>query len=289
MPRVSVVVPHYSDFERLDLCLAALERQAFPRQQFEIVVADNDSPQGRDAVAKVVAGRARLTFVTTKGAGPARNGGVAAARGEVIAFTDSDCVPEPGWLAAGVQALARSDLVGGAMRVLVNDPARITPEEAFEVLFAFDNRGYVEKKGFSVSANLFCFRSTFERVGGFSTSKVSEDLEWCRRATAMGYALAYTPDAVVGHPARATWEELVHKWRRVNLESFGLAALEPFGRTRFALKTAALPISSIAHTPKALVAPSGLSLEQRWAALKVLYRLRMWRLRDSAALLSGRR
>ncbi len=151
MPRVSVVVPHYSDLEGLAICLSALERQAFPRRNFEIVVADNDSPQGRDAVAEVIAGRARLTVVTTKGAGPARNGGVAAARGETIAFIDSDCVPEPGGSPSGVQRSDRYDIVGGAMRVLVNDPGHITPEEAFEMLFAF-NRRSTSRRRVSVSA-----------------------------------------------------------------------------------------------------------------------------------------
>ena len=187
MPRVSVVIPHYSDLKGLAICLSALERQTFPRRDFEIVVADNASPQGKDAVAEVIAGRARLTVVTTKGAGPARNGGVAAARGETIAFIDSDCVAEPEWLASGVRALDRYDIVGGAVRVLVDNPNNMTPEEAFEMLFAFNQKVYVERKGFSGSGNLFCARSTFERVGGFSSAKVSEDLEWCHRATAMGY------------------------------------------------------------------------------------------------------
>ena len=240
-------------------------------------------------MAGVIAGRARLTLVTTKGAGPARNGGVAAARGETIAFIDSDCVAEPEWLAAGVRALDRYDIVGGAVRVLVDDPDHKTPEEAFEMLFAFNQKVYVERKGFSGSGNLFCARSTFERVGGFSSAKVSEDLEWCHRATAMGYTLGYEPLAVVGHPARSTWDELIKKWRKTNLETFGLAVLRPFGRAGFAAKAAALPVSAVAHTPKVLFQPAPLTVAQRFAALRVLYRLRMWRLADSLSLLSGRK
>ncbi len=53
------------------------------------------------------------------------------------------------------------------MTVLAPDPARPTPAEAFELVFAFDNESYVRKKGFTVSANLFCTRAVFDRVGGF--------------------------------------------------------------------------------------------------------------------------
>ena len=78
------------------------------------------------------------------------------------------------------------------------------------------------------------------------------------------------------------------KWRKTNLETFGLAVLHPFGRVGFGFKAAALPASALAHTPKVLLQPAPLTLSQRMAALKVLYRLRVWRLSDSMALLSGR-
>ena len=124
--RVSVVVPHYSDLRGLAACLDALDRQTYPRDGFEIVVADNASPEGPEALNSVVAGRARVTIVTDRGAGPARNGGVALSQGTILAFTDSDCIPAPGWLAAGLTALSGHDIVGCAMRVLVADPGRPT-------------------------------------------------------------------------------------------------------------------------------------------------------------------
>ena len=75
--RVSVIIPHFQDLDRLDLCLSALERQS-GAPPFEIVVADNMSPAGEAAVRAIIAGRARLTIATKRGAGPARNAGVAA-------------------------------------------------------------------------------------------------------------------------------------------------------------------------------------------------------------------
>src|SRR6185437_2952119 len=211
--RVSVIVPHYRDLARLDVCLSLLERQSFPRDAFEIIVADNGTPE-IDALRAIVRDRARLVVVPERGAGPARNGGVAAANGRLLAFTDSDCQPEADWLMAGVRALARYDFVGGCVKVLVEDAEHVTATEAFERVFAFDFKTYIERKGFTGSGNLFCPRDVFRRVGGFKTG-VSEDVEWSYRARAAGFRLGYEPNAVVGHPGRRTWAELLGKWRRL--------------------------------------------------------------------------
>ena len=283
-PKVSVVVPHYQDLDGLAHCLARLECQTFPRDAFEIVVADNASPAGEAAVAAVVAGRARLVVCAEQGAGPARNAGVAASSGEILAFTDSDCLPEPGWLQAGVAALEHSDFVGGRMEVSVADPAHMAPTEAFESVFAFDNEKYVRRMGFTVTANLFCTRKVFDAVGGFRVG-VSEDKDWSHRARDAGYRIGYAADAVVGHPARRTWAELQRKWRRLNQESFALVLDRPRGRSLWFLRLLALPPSAVAHTPRVLTSRALRSWKPRAQALGVLYRLRLWRFADGLRLL----
>lgn len=283
-PEISVVVPHYSDLSNLDRCLAALEQQDYPRERFEIVVADNGSPEGESAVGEVIRGRARLTVVSEKGAGPARNGGVAAARGRILAFTDSDCRPQPGWLAAGAAALSDWDFVGGRMTVLVNDARHMTGAEAFETVFAFDNETYVRTKSFTVTANLFCPRAVFDAVGGFRTG-VSEDLEWSHRAGGAGYRIGYAPGAVVGHPARRSWCELRRKWQRLNAETYGLYAGRPLGKFRWVMRSWLLPISAVAHAPRVLASPRLPTLGQRGMAVALLFRLRLWRFVDAHRLL----
>jgi GT2 family glycosyltransferase len=285
-PFVSVIVPHYRDFVGLELCLSALTAQTYPRDRFEILIADNNSPEGAEAVEAVVKGRGRLVVVTDRGAGPARNGGVAASKGEVLAFIDSDCVSEPAWLEEGVRGLDRFDLVGGRVKVLVGDEARMTGPEAFERVFAFDFKTYIEKKGFTGAGNLFCRRTLFDKVGGFRTG-LSEDVEWSRRATATGARLGYAPAAVVGHPARVTWNDLRAKWKRLNFETFGLMAGARHQRLKWLLRNALLPASAVAHTPRVLLSPELNTLPQRGAALVTLYRLRFWRLADAVALLKS--
>lgn len=122
MIEVSVIIPHYDDLAGLDRCLAALMRQTMARDRYEIIVADNMSPCGETAVRDIVAGRALVVTAAERDAGPARNVAVAHSRGAVLAFTDADCLPAPGWLEAGMAALWDHDIVGGQVDVLIDSP-----------------------------------------------------------------------------------------------------------------------------------------------------------------------
>lgn len=273
-PDASVVVPHFRDFTRLDRCLAALVDQSYAGP-YEIVVADNNSPEGIDHVGAVVAGRARVVVQGEPGAGPARNAGAAAARGRVLAFTDSDCLPHRDWLRDGLAAVAPGIIVGGKVEVLSQGPAK-SPTEAFEAVFAFDNESYVAAKGFSVTANLFVTAADFARVGPFPVG-VSEDIEWCWRARDAGISLAYAAGAVVGHPARRDMTELKTKWRRLSHELFlldrGRGRSVAWIVARAWLMVLELPLSGLRVVRSPLLHGAG----ERFGAAAVLVRLRAFR------------
>jgi glycosyltransferase involved in cell wall biosynthesis len=279
---VSVIVPHYNDLGALDICLSALANQSYPAEQTEIIVADNASPQGRDAVEKLVGKRARLVTVPRRGAGPARNGGVVASRGEILAFVDSDCRPDPNWLEHGVQALADYDIVGGRVDVLVADRDLMTPAEAFECVFAFNIEQYVTKKGFVGSGNLFCRRAIFDTVGPFGTG-ISEDVDWSHRAADKQFRIGYGQNAVVSHPARRSWLELKDKWSRINSETFELTMRQPTGHISWLAICLLLPASALVHTPRVLLSKR-IRGKQKLDALGMLYKLRFWRMYDYCRL-----
>lgn len=283
-PTVTVIVPHYNDPLGLDKCLTALAAQSYPSTRMRVIVGDNASPQGLSAIRAVAGDRAEVVLVEERGAGPARNGAVALAASEVLAFTDSDCVPEPQWLEEGVRALRDYDFVGGHVTVLVDDEQRMTPTEAFERVFAFDFKTYIERKGFTGSGNLFCPLSLFRTVGGFRVG-ISEDWEWSKRAQKHGFRLGYAPRAIVGHPGRRTWSELTNKWRRLNVETFGLSAGVSGRRMRWFLRSLALPASAVVHTPRVLFSPKLSGISHRLGGLRVLYAIRIWRMFDAIALL----
>jgi GT2 family glycosyltransferase len=215
---VSVIVPHLNDYENLDACLTLLGAQSFPSDRTEVIIADNGSSRGLDAVRAIVGTRGQVIEVAERGAGPARNAGVRASRGDAIAFIDSDCRPDPHWLEEGLAELGLADFVGGRVDVLVEDPRRMTAVEAFETVFAFQNESYVKGSNFTVTASMFVWRSVFDSVGGF-VNGVPEDKDWCIRAVRQGYRIRFAPKSIVGHPARRTMPELKRKWRRLIIES----------------------------------------------------------------------
>ena len=286
-PQISVIIPHYEQLAALSECLLSIERQSLPRGDYEIIVVDNASPCGLNAVAVAVGGRAQLYCEPVKGAGAARNRGVEAARGSVLAFIDADCVASPDWLREGLIGLTRYDIVGGRVDVSVTNETAMSGAEAFERVFAFDFRVYIEKKGFTGSGNLFCRRDVFEKVGGFR-SVVSEDRDWCFRATAMGYTLGFHEPAAIAHPARVDWGELTRKWSRVNRETLALAARRRGGRLGFLAHSWLLPASILPHAVKVLRTGKLPNARARWQAFKTLVALRFWRMADAHRAFLGR-
>lgn len=274
-PFVSVVVPHYNDLGGLRVCCERLAIQTWPRDRFEIIVADNNSAPGLNAVREVAVG-ARVIPAPIQGAGPARNSGVEASKGDILAFLDSDCVPEPEWLAEGVAGLRKHDFVGGQVVTFSRDPDRPTPVEAFERVFAFNFRRYIERRGFTGTGNMFVHRIVFERVGEFR-AEVSEDVDWSHRAGRLGFRLGYAPRAIVGHPARRSWTELQRRWARMESEHYAAAQERRFGRIRFVLKALIMPASIAPHAIVILFTPRLPNLRARLGALAILGQMRLWR------------
>ena len=274
---VSVIVPHLDDYDNLDACLTLLQAQSFPGDRMEVIVADNGSSRGLDAVRQIVGSRGRVIEVAERGAGPARNAGVRASRGEAIAFIDSDCRPDRRWLEEGLLELELADFVGGRVDVLVQDPRRMTGAEAFESVFAFRNERYVKSLNFTVTASMFVWRSVFDAVGGF-VNGVPEDKDWCVRARRRGFRIRFAAKSIVGHPARRTMLELKRKWRRLVLELYEGARRDGKGPARILLRqwAALLAVAPQAFLPLASKRLGG--IRNRLMAIGALAELRAYRL-----------
>jgi GT2 family glycosyltransferase len=273
---VSVIVPHFDDYENLDACLTLLQAQTFPGDRTEIIVADNGSSRGLEAVRQIVGNRARVIEVAERGAAPTRNTGVRASRGEAIAFIDSDCRPDKRWLEEGLAELKLADFAGGRVDVLVDDSQRMTAAEAFESVFAFRNERYVKVLHFTVTASMFVWRSVFETVGGFENG-VAEDKDWCLRAGRQGYRIRFAPKSIVGHPARRTMPELKRKWRRLILESGEGARRDGRGQARFLLRQWAALLAVAPHAFVALASTRLSGMRNRMLAIGGLAQIRAYR------------
>lgn len=275
MAEAAIIIPHYNDTDRLIRCLDALGPQL--ADDVELVVVDNASTKPLDPVLSRFPDL-RIVTEPRKGAAHARNRGVGETTAPTLLFTDSDCLPAVDWVAVARKTLARNtaDLVGGRVSVFDETAPPRTGAQAFEAAFAFDNRAYIAAKGFSVTANLVTHRDVFLATGPF-VHGISEDLDWCRRATAKGFRLAYDGDLRVGHPSRNDWPALRRKWQRVTEELFGVNGRSPARRLAWAARALTMPVSILAHTPRVLRHPD-LTGGERLRALATLVRLRLLRM-----------
>ena len=202
---VSVIVPARNAEHTLPGCLAALDAQV-DAPPFEVIVVDNGSTDGTGALVRPPH---RLVVEPRRGSYAARNAGIAVANGDVLAFTDADCIPDPRWLAAAAVALERAPLVGGRVEVLLPEHPNLW--EVYDAAAYLDQEGFVEREGFAATANLFVRREVVGTVGPFHPALVSSgDWELCRRAGRAGFRVVYAPDALVHHHPRRT---LVETWR----------------------------------------------------------------------------
>lgn len=216
-PLVSIIIPTYRDWERLALCLDALRNQTYPGSLIEVLVVNND-PATPSPVSLVLPTNARMIQEPIPGSYAARNRGLQEAKGDLIGFTDSDCIPEPDWVASAVSAAINQNdesvRITGPVR-LFRKPGESWMAWKFESITAFNQKHNV-RNGVAVTANLFVSRAVFKQVGMFDAELFSGgDIAWNRLASQKGVALVYFDAAVVNHPARATMGEIISKSRRV--------------------------------------------------------------------------
>src|SRR5689334_5528744 len=213
---ISVIIPHLTQPRALGRSLGSLYSQTLEPSAFEVIVVDNGSTSLPRTVIERYPGTVLLQELRA-GPGPARNRGVEVASGDILAFTDADCRTHPDWLNSALSALEaspRQTVLGGDVRIWREPNRAMTAIEAYESVFAYRFKLYIEQHGFSGTGNLVMRKSDFASIGPFRGIDVAEDIEWGQRARAAGYAFRYVPEMVVFHPARRSLRELFVKWDR---------------------------------------------------------------------------
>ncbi|GCF14477.1 hypothetical protein Harman_24120 [Haloarcula mannanilytica] len=224
LPFVSVIVPVYNDPDGIRKCLTALTDQTYPESRFEVLVVDNGST---DDTRSVVSDFPVTLLVEDEiqGSYAARNKGIRHTNGDIFAFVDADCTPEPAWIEAGIQKMTvqNADLVSGRVRFQFSaDP---TPAERFDAMVNMRNDKH-EIDGFAKTANVFVRRSVVEDIGEFPAQlRSGGDVYWTQSATDRGHSLMYAPDAIVDHPSRQLGP-LLSKMYRVGKGSIQLWSLQ---------------------------------------------------------------
>jgi glycosyltransferase involved in cell wall biosynthesis len=226
-PRVSVVVPTHGRPALLARCLSALAAQTLPAADYEVIVVSDGPDAGtRDAIDESPRAVRHLTLPRRAGPAAARNAGWRAALAPIVAFTDDDTVPDPGWLAVGVAELEHGcDAVAGRIVMPVvgvptdyeRDAARLADAEF-------------------VTANCFVTVAMLEAVGGFDerfTLAWREDSDLHFGLLAHGAVVRRAPRALVVHPVRpAPWGVSLSQQRKVLFDALLYKKHRSFYRER---------------------------------------------------------
>lgn len=202
-PDVSVVCSSYQRAHKLRSLFAGLETQTLPRDRFEVIVVNNGSTDDTAEVLESIVATSPLsvrvvTLDRNAGAGGGRNAGWRAANAPVVAFTDDDCVPEPTWLEAGLEAMAGPD---ASIVVGRTEP---NPEQLHNTGAFSRTQRVTEASGtrYFNTCNIFYRRADLEACGGFDPRfrhKGGEDTDLGWRVLDSGAAAVFAPDAVVLH------------------------------------------------------------------------------------------
>lgn len=217
MFNVTVIIPTYYDWERLQLCLNALTMQSYPVEKFEIIVINN-APEDKIPEHLIIPDNCTLLDEAKPGSYAARNRALSIAKGDVYAFTDSDCQPERNWLLTAVDFFSANpdiDRIGGEISLFSkNDKPNWF--EIYEFIFAFPQKEFVTISGMAATGNMISKKEVFDKVGKFDASLMSGgDGEWGRRAYQHGSKIEYLDNCIVYHPTRANSKEIMTKNKRL--------------------------------------------------------------------------
>jgi mycofactocin system glycosyltransferase len=231
-PNVTVVVPVRDRPAHLATCVASLRRLRYPADRLEVVVVDDGSQE-----PLLPLGRARIVRLPTpRGPAAARNAGAREARGEVLAFIDSDCQAEEGWLEELITELARPGVAAAGGRVLAAR-ARGWLERYEAVRSPLDLGAHAasvrprHRVPYLVAANLAVHRADFEAIGGFDEQlRYGEDVDLCWRLVGHGRGVVYQPSAIVRHDHRGGLRDFVFTRARYAASEATLLQRHPEGR-----------------------------------------------------------
>jgi cellulose synthase/poly-beta-1,6-N-acetylglucosamine synthase-like glycosyltransferase len=198
--RVTVVVPARDAAATIGECVRALMTQRYSAELREVVVVDDGSRDDTGAIAEREG--ARVVRVSGRGPAAARNAGVNVATGEIVAFTDADCVPDPNWITQIVAPFGDPSVVATKGTYWTSQPelvaqyAQAEYEEKYRWMARFETIDFVDT--YSAAFR----RDVLLAVGGFDEryqQASNEDTDLSYRLAERGYKMLFVPGARVRH------------------------------------------------------------------------------------------
>ncbi len=207
-PFISVIVPVFNGEETIEECIQSLLNLSYPEDRYEIIIVDNKSTDNTKKIVEKYP--VKLLLETKRGSYAARNAGIRTAKGDILAFTDSDCIVDKNWLKYIIKKFDDAEVGGVGGKVIAYNPVTIVEQYTTKFSGVLDQETFVGyKEPFIVTANAAYRRDVLYKVGLFDESFVSGgdvDLGW--RVSWQGFKIVYEPKAIVYHKHRTTLKGL---------------------------------------------------------------------------------
>ena len=204
-PKVSVVVASYNADRTLKACLESLRDLNYA--DYEVILVDDGSTDTTQQLAEQFPRVRYFRHLTNLGLSAARNTGIAAAEGEIVAFTDADCRADEDWLYHLISDLVSSEFAGmGGHNLLPSDDSltaaavMVSPGGPAHVMLTDREAEHIP------GCNMAFFKNALVAIGGFDPiyCKAGDDVDICWRLQQAGYKIGFSPAAFVWHYRRST-------------------------------------------------------------------------------------
>jgi len=210
---VSVVIPSYNNEKIISRCLEAVENQSLDRSYYEIIVVNDGSIDNTEEQVKKF-NNVQIISIEHSGPSVARNSGAKQAKGKILVFTDSDCIPTHNWLEAMTDPFKQPDIIGVKGIYCTNQTNNISNFVQLEYEYKYKRMKKQTYIDFIDTYSAAYNRDVFLANGGFDstfTQASVEDQELSFRLSRKGYHMVFEPKAVVQHWHDETIKEY---WQR---------------------------------------------------------------------------
>jgi len=215
-PFISIIIPSQNRQELLERAILSLFKQSYPKDKYEVIIIDDGSTDRTAELVKALQGNSpgklKYFYQENKGPAAARNFGLRQASGEIVVFTDSDCIASPDWLKQITAGYGDRKVagIGGTIKPLT---AKSMISQYCAYLRMNEKPDYIENTDFIylITGNASFRKDYLTLAGGFDeryTLAGGEDPDLCYRLQIRGYRLLYNPEAIVFNPHKQSLKEL---------------------------------------------------------------------------------
>lgn len=213
-PKLSVIVPVYNASTTINVCIESLLNQTVDKNDYEIIVVDDGST---DDTAKIIISIPGVTLIKQRNQGPAvaRNKGVEHAKGEIILFTDSDCVPKANWIEEMVRPFREDNEVVGVkgtyktkQKQIISRFVQLEYEDKYDVMKRYKYIDFVDTYSAAFKKEIFLDNRGYD--ANFPVA-CAEDIDLSYRLSLKGYKMVFNPEAMVYHTHPDTFIDYMKK------------------------------------------------------------------------------